>query len=51
MRKFSKTDNNPAAKAAKLDLRKKVLSEVRPASVLDLFCGTGEMYAGAWRNA
>jgi hypothetical protein len=51
MRKFSKTDNNPAAKAAKLDLRKRVLSEVRPASVLDLFCGTGEMYAGAWRNA
>ncbi len=46
-----KNDNHPATKQAKLDLRLKVLSEVRPARVLDLFCGTGEMYRGAWHDA
>ncbi len=47
-----KTDTHPASRAAKLDLRRRVLLElVGEARVLDVFCGRGEMYQGAWRDA
>ena len=44
-------DNHPAAKQAKIDLRLQMLAAVQPANVLDCFCGTGEMYRGAWHRA
>jgi hypothetical protein len=46
-----KTDNNPTAKKAKIEIRQRVLAQVKPAKVLDLFCGRGEMYRAVWRNA
>lgn len=47
----TKTDNHVASKKAKLDLRQRVLAAVKPARVLDLFCGNGEMFRGAWHAA
>ena len=46
-----KTDNNPSALAAKVKLRLNVLAELNPARVLDCFCGTGQMFDNAWRQA
>ena len=45
-----KLDNNPAAREAKLELRRRVLAEVTPARVFDAFCGRGEMYRGVWKE-
>jgi hypothetical protein len=47
----AKTDNHPASKAAKLELRRHILEHVSPARVFDGFCGTGEMYRGVWHEA
>lgn len=47
----TKTDNHVASKEAELDLRRRVLAELPGAHVLDAFCGTGEMYRGAWALA
>ena len=44
-------DNASGAKKAKVDLRSRVLSQVEPANVLDLFCGHGEMWHSVWRCA
>lgn len=47
----TKTDNNPEAFQAKVDLRKQVLSLVNPARVFDAFCGTGKMFQAVWKDA
>lgn len=49
----TKTDNHPAARAAKVELRRHVLDEIGAsnAHVLDCFCGTGEMYRNVWNAA
>jgi len=44
-------DNSPKWHQAKLALRREVLAKVRPARVLDLFAGRGEMWRGAWHLA
>jgi hypothetical protein len=46
-----KTDNHPTGKKAKIEIRRRVLAQVKPAKVLDLFCGRGEMYRAVWQNA
>jgi len=47
-----KTDNNPQAFAAKVDIRKRVLATVGDkASVFDGFAGAGEMYSAVWKDA
>lgn len=47
-----KTHNRPAAVDAKADLRSRVLARVKPARVLDAFCGPdGEMYRRVWNKA
>ena len=47
-----KVYNHPEAMAEKVDLRLRVLSEVRPARVLDAYCGPeGEMHRRAWHRA
>lgn len=49
----AKTDNHPAARAAKVDLRERVLAEVGAgrARVFDAFCGAGEMHEAVWSRA
>jgi hypothetical protein len=47
----AKCDNASAAHAAKIQLRRNVLGCVSNASVLDCFCGHGEMWRGAWVDA
>lgn len=51
MTTYEKTDNARGAHGAKLELRRNVLQAVRPSSVFDAFCGTGEMWRGAWSKA
>lgn len=46
-----KTDNNPQAFAAKVQIRKAVLAEVGKARVFDAFAGAGEMFSAVWREA
>lgn len=46
-----KTHNRPTAVEAKVDLRTRVLWQVKPARVLDVFCGLGEMYRRVWHQA
>lgn len=47
-----KVHNAPDAHDAKVELRRRVLSIVKPAHVLDAFCGPdGAMWSGAWREA
>lgn len=46
------TDNGQHARAAKREMRERVLEEIAPAHVLDVFCGaTGEMHAAVWHRA
>lgn len=44
-------DNTKKSHGAKVELRLRVLEHVTPAHVFDAFCGLGEMYRGAWKNA
>jgi hypothetical protein len=47
-----KTDNNPQAFKAKVDIRRRVLEAIGDkAGVFDAFAGTGEMYSAIWRQA
>lgn len=48
---MTKTNNRPAARARKLELRRNVLDVVKPAHVLDAFCGDGQMWRDAWSGA
>jgi hypothetical protein len=47
----AKTDNHPASREAKIELRTHVLEHVDPAHVFDAFCGTGEMHRSVWKDA
>ena len=51
MSKFqgAKTDN--AQIAAKEEIRKEILAKIQNPSVLEVFCGAGEMYQKAWHSA
>lgn len=44
-------DNAPSAYGAKVRLRELALGHVGTASVLDCFCGLGEMHTAVWRKA
>lgn len=47
-----KTDNNPQAFKAKVDIRKRVLAAIaEPRGVFDGFAGSGEMYSAVWKDA
>lgn len=49
-----KTDNNPQAFAAKVDIRRRVFNEVASQGdvmVFDAFAGSGEMYSAVWKDA
>lgn len=46
-----KTDNNPQAFAAKVQIRSNVLAAIEKPNVFDAFAGTGEMYSAVWRKA
>jgi hypothetical protein len=48
-----KTDNNPRAFAAKVDVRRRVLQAIGAdaAAVFDAFAGTGEMFSAVWKDA
>ena len=47
------TDNHPAGRAAKAEIRRAVLAEIGPerAQVFDAFAGAGEMFRAVWRDA
>jgi hypothetical protein len=48
----AKTDNNPAALKAKIDIRRRILEAIgRPAAVFDAFAGAGEMHRAVWKHA
>lgn len=48
----AKTHNRPSAVDAKSELRSRVLARVKPARVLDAFCGPdGEMFDRVWHGA
>jgi hypothetical protein len=52
LRGHPKTHNNPAAKAAKIEIRRNVLDAVgRDAHVFDAFAGKGEMFKAVWHEA
>ena len=46
-----RTDNHVLALPAKVELREKLLTEISPASVLDMFAGAGEMHGRVWVKA
>ena len=48
-----KTDNNPQAYRAKVDVRRRVLELVgaKRAAVFDAFAGSGQMYSAVWKSA
>lgn len=46
-----KTDNNPQAFRAKVDIRRRVLEAVAAPNVFDAFAGTGQMYSAVWKDA
>lgn len=47
-----KTDNNPQAFRAKVDIRQRVLAAVpAPRGVFDAFAGSGQMYSAVWKDA
>lgn len=46
-----KTDNNPQAHAAKVQIRRNVLAAVGKARAFDAFAGAGEMYTAVWKDA
>lgn len=50
--KSKKVDNNPAAHAAKVQIRTAVLEALpAPRGVFDAFAGSGKMHAGVWHRA
>lgn len=50
--KVPKLQNNPAARAAKIEIRRNVLNALgRPAVVFDAFAGLGEMHRNVWCDA
>lgn len=47
-----KTDNNPQAFRAKVDIRRRVMDAIgRDVGVFDGFAGSGEMYSAVWKDA
>lgn len=46
-----KTDNNPQALKAKIDIRRRVLEQIAAPIVFDAFAGSGQMHAAVWRDA
>ena len=47
-----KTDNAPAARAAKLEIRRNVMAAIgAPVHVFDAFAGTGELHRAVWKDA
>lgn len=46
-----KTENNPKALAAKIQMRERILEQIQPARVLDLFCGHRHLWEAVWRHA
>lgn len=51
-RTFGKINNSSAAKAAKVDIRRRVLEAVGPeAGVFDAFAGAGQLYHAVWHEA
>jgi hypothetical protein len=53
LKRYGKTDNNPAAEAAKATIRRNVLEAIgaEQAHVFDAFAGEGKMYRAVWRDA
>lgn len=51
MSKFNGKKTNNAKTSAKKDLRQGVLSQMKIARVLEVFCGAGEMYNSVWNGA
>ena len=51
MSKFNGVKTNNAKIRAKCDIREYVMSQIDRQSVLDIFCGTGEMYNSVWHKA
>jgi hypothetical protein len=50
----SKTDNNPRAFTAKVDIRQRVFNEIAATGdvrVFDAYAGSGEMYSAVWNKA
>lgn len=52
-RNSPKLDNNPQARAAKIDIRRRALAAIGAdqAHVFDAFAGAGELYAEVWKDA
>lgn len=46
-----KQENNPASLHAKIQMRQRILEYVRPARVLDLFCGHRTLWREVWQYA
>lgn len=46
-----KRENHPLALTAKVGLRRRVLDQVKPARVLDLFCGEQVLWRAVWQYA
>lgn len=46
-----KRENHPASLNAKVELRRRVLEHVKPAQVLDLFCGKRTLWRQVWQYA
>lgn len=51
MSKFKGVKTNNAKTSAKREIREAVLSKVESPSVLEVFCGSGEMYQSVWHKA
>jgi hypothetical protein len=51
MSKFNGVKTNNAKIRAKCDIREYVMSQIDRQSVLDIFCGNGEMYNSVWHKA
>ena len=53
IRNLGKTNNNPAARAAKIEIRRQVLAAIGAgnAAVFDAFAGEGELYREVWAAA
>lgn len=46
-----KTDNHPAARAAKIEIRRHLLQAISPARVFDAFAGAGQLHDAVWHGA
>lgn len=51
MSKFKGVKTNNAKTSAKRTIREQVLNEIKKPSVLEVFCGAGEMYNDVWHKA